>query len=198
LLFFCCRLFAQPSYVVEPLDSLFSHIISTHNEQTAEALDNFKTLKDYKTLNLLPSIGLGYDMIRNTPFVTVSASVGQYVNFLQRRDDRKYRMLQMEQQAEQSLDGTLFAVRGFYNRLIRQLDELENRHQIMEINRLLYEIDVEKHRNIEIGTEDLLRSQRTYLTQVSDFNNFKMAIVQTISEIENIIKRALLIQAPLL
>jgi len=181
-------------YFIEPLDTLTTHVTRQHAQQTRQALDNFKNLKDYKWLHLIPSIG--YDTRWNTPVVSVSSS--QFINYYQRKDDKKYRMIQLEQQADTDLEKTLFNLKGLYNRLLKQLDELETRHQIMNINRQLFEIEEQKHKNIEIDTEDFLKSQRSYLSQLSDYQNFKLSIHQTISEIENITKRTLLLQAPLL
>jgi hypothetical protein len=176
---------------------LFVHVILSHDTEISDALDNFKNLKDYKWLHLLPTLGIrSYDGKHYTPTLSVNSS--QLVTYLQRRDERKYRMTQLEQQGVSDLESTLFRLKGIYTRLERQLNELEIRHQIMEINQKLFEIEEEKYKNIDIDTEEYLRSQRSRLTQLSDFQNFKVSIFQTISEIENITKRALILQAPLL
>jgi len=188
--------FAQSkSYSLEPLDSLYSHVIFSHELETKESLDNFKNLKDYKWLHLLPTLGVrSYDGKHYTPTLSINSS--QWVTYLQRRDDKKYRMIQIEQQSVNDLDAILFRLKGLYTRLDRQLSELDTRHEIMQINQKLYEIDEEKYKNVDIDTEEYLRSQRSRLTQLSDFQNFKVSIFQTVSEIENITKRALLLHAP--
>jgi len=187
----------EKTYTLEPLDSLFAHVITTHELETLESLDNFKNLKDYKWLHLLPTLGIrSYDGKNYTPTLSVNSS--QWVTYLQRKDDKKYRMNQLEQQSGTELDAILFRLKGFYTRLERQLNELETRHQIMQINQKLFEIEEEKYKNVDIDTEEFLRSQRSRLTQLSDFQNFKVTIFQTIAEIENITKKALFLQAPLL
>jgi hypothetical protein len=107
-------------------------------------------------------------------------------------------MIQIEQQAGSELEATLFHLKGLYARLERQLSELETRHQIMQINQQLYEIEEQKYKNVDIDTEEFLKSQRSRLTQLSEYQNFKISIFQTIAEIENITKKALFLQAPLL
>ena len=191
-------LFSQEkTYTLEPLDSLFAHVITTHESETLESLANFKNLKDYKWLHLLPTLGIrSYDGKNYTPTISINSS--QWVTYLQRKDDKKYRMTQLEQQSGADLEATLFRLKGIYTRLERQLNELEIRHEIMQINQKLYEIEEEKYKNVDIDTEEFLRSQRSRLTQLSDFQNFKVSIFQTISEIENITKRALDLRAPLL
>jgi len=179
------------------LDSLFAHVIISHELETFETLANFKNLKDYKWLHLLPTLGIrSYDGKNYTPTLSINSS--QWVTYLQRKDDKKYRMTQIEQQAVNDLDATLFRLKGFYTRLERLLNELDTRHKITEINQKLYEIEEEKYKNVDIDTEDFLKSQRLHLSQLSEFQNFKISVLQTIAEIENITKRALFLHAPLL
>ena len=141
LYFVVLPLFPQnPSFKIEPLDSLFAHVILCHDLETSEALANFKNLKDYKWLHLLPTVGIrSYDGRSYRPVLSINSS--QWVTYLQRRDDKKYRMIQLEQQADNDLESVLFRLKGFYARLERQLNELETRHQIMIINQQLFDIE---------------------------------------------------------
>jgi hypothetical protein len=134
--------FAQEkSYHIEPLDSLFSHVIESHELETSQHLDNFKNLKDYKWLHLLPTLGIrSYDGKNYTPTLSINSS--QWATYLQRKDDKKFRMIQLEQQADNDLESILFRLKGIYTRLERQLSELDTRHEIMIINRQLFEIGV--------------------------------------------------------
>ena len=181
-------------FCIEPLDSLNAHVIQQHNEQTKQAIDNYKNLKDYKWLHMLPSVG--YDTRWNTPVVAVSST--QFVSYFQHRDTKKYNIIQLQQQSDKDLDRILFNLKGLYNRLLKQLAELETRYKILTINKQLYDIENEKYKNVEIDTEEFLKAERAQMQQVSDFQTFKLSIYQTIAEIENITKRALLLQAPLL
>ena len=64
-------------FCIEPLDSLNAHVIREHNAETKQAIDNYKNLKDYKWLHMLPSVG--YDTRWNTPVVAVSST--QFVSY---------------------------------------------------------------------------------------------------------------------
>jgi hypothetical protein len=44
-------------FCIEPLDSLNAHVTREHNEATKAAIDNYKNLKDYKWLHLIPTVG---------------------------------------------------------------------------------------------------------------------------------------------
>jgi protein involved in ribonucleotide reduction len=179
---------------IENLDSLIVHVERIQETEEREAIELYRNLKDYKWLHLLPTIG--YNVYANSP--EISISVSQYINYKTNKDAKKYQTEQIKQKSRQELERKTYELRKAYTHLVKLLSELELRHEALQINAQIFEIEQQKYENTEINTEEYLKLKRSYLQQQINHQTFKTSVHQAITEIEQITKRELVVKVPLI
>ena len=121
---------------IEPLDSLVLQVEEEHERETAEAIELFRNLRDYKWLHLIPSIG--YNVYTKSP--EVSISISQYINYKTNRDTKKYQIEQIRINSRKELDRKIFSLRSKYLRLVKLINEIETRKEALNIDSQIFEI----------------------------------------------------------
>jgi len=174
-------------YYVEPLSNLSEAVSIYYDSITSRDIETYSNLKDYKLLHLLPT--LGYSTVTNSPIISYSSS--QIVNYKQRKDDRKFQIEQIKIRKDQTLQNDLISLQHLYFKLFKQIDELNTRIKIQDIERQQFDINMQKYSNTEINTETFLNDKKQLLQSDLQIQNFKYTILETIANIEILIKRNL-------
>lgn len=191
--FFCFSSLGQ-SYYITPLDSLISEIELLQKTQTQEQTTAINTQKQYKWLRILPSFG--WNFILNTPSITFGTQ--QIASYLEARDQRNYQVSEVERLSKYKINESINRLKSLYNTIINQLDSYHYGMQIFEVDKQLFAITEEQYKNLKIATEQYLKEKRNYMTKVVAIYEKKQAILDQASQINDLIKRQIVISSKLL
>lgn len=146
------------SQIITPLDSLVFKVATKHDNQMKMKLEEFRSMRKFKWLTFLPTVG--YDPLTNRP--TIGFSLSSLSRYLTKNHELNQKQQSIFLESAAAVSSEMKLLERKYNSIQNQISTYQRFKTVASIKTKLYEIQKQKHENNEISLETFLNAQLDY------------------------------------